>query len=101
MPIRGNKCRFTDKNISNSTTDIGVYALYRYRELIYIGKADGMNGIKSRLQAHKRGDEGRCTQRATSYRRERHRDALARETYLLEEFYERYRRLPRCNERIG
>ena len=101
MPIRGNKYRFTDKNISNSPTDIGVYVLYEHRELIYIGKGDGMNGIKSRLRAHKRGDEGRCTQRATSYRRERHRDPSAREVYLLEEFYKRHSRLPRCNERIG
>ena len=100
MPIRGNLHRSTGSNISNSPRDIGVYALYR-RELIYIGRADGQGGIRSRLQAHRRGDEGRCTQRANSYRCERHRDPSAREAYLLEEFYERYGRLPRCNERIG
>ena len=100
MPIRGNLHRFTDSNISNSPRDIGVYALYR-RELIYIGRADGQGGIRSRLQAHRRGDEGRCTQRANSYRHERHRDPVERETYLLEEYFDSHGRLPRYNERIG
>ena len=101
MPIRGNLYRFTDKNIDNAPTDSGVYTLYRYGELIYIGKAAGIGGIRSRLRSHKRGDEGRCTQRTTSYRRERCRDPLAREIYLQEEYLRKYRRLPRCNDRIG
>ena len=101
MPIRGKLRRFTDKNISNSPRDIGVYVLYERGELIYIGKGDGENGIRSRLQSHKRGDEGRCTQRATSYKRERSKKPLARETYLLKEYYKKHGKLPRCNERIG
>jgi hypothetical protein len=101
MPIRGKLYRFTDTNISNSPTDIGVYALYERGELIYIGKGDGKGGIRSRLRSHKRGDEGRCTQRATSYRRERCSDPSAREVYLQEEYLKRYGRLPRCNDRIG
>ena len=101
MPIRGNLYRFTDTNICNSPTDTGVYALYERGELIYIGKGDGKGGIRARLQSHKRGDEGRCTQPATSYRRERSSNPSAREIYLQEEYLERCGRLPRCNDRIG
>ncbi len=97
MPIRGNSHRFTDNNISNAPIGNGVYALYRYRELIYIGQG----GIRSRLQSHKRGDEGRCTQSATSYRRERSSNPVAREIYLLEEYHTRHGQLPRCNDRVG
>jgi len=101
MPIRGTKKRFTDKNISNSPTDSGVYALYRYNELIYIGMGDSVGGIKSRLQSHKKGYEGKCTQNATSYKRERHSDPETREIHLQEEYIRAYGKLPRCNDRVG
>ena len=101
MAIRGKLYRFTERNISSAPTDIGVYALYRHGELIYIGKADSRGGIRSRLLCHKRGDEGRCTQQATSYKRERHSDPLAREIYLQEEYLRKYGGLPLCNDRIG
>ncbi len=70
MAISGDKYTFTDKNISNSPTSKGVYALYDGEITIYIGKGDGANGIRERLQAHKRGDEGSCTKGASHYRRE-------------------------------
>jgi len=101
MPIRGKLHRFTDTNISNSPTDTGVYALYERGKLICIGKGDGKDGIRVRMQSHKRGDEGRCTQRATSYRRERSSNPSVREVYLLEEYLAKHGALPRCNDRIG
>ena len=100
MPIRCQSHRFTDTNVSDSPTDIGVYALYEHRELIYIGKGEGQEGIRTRLQYH-RNRNNPCTRNATSYRCERNRDPAQREIHLLEEYQKGHRRLPRCNERIG
>ena len=98
MPISGDKYSFTDENISKSPTDIGVYALYDDAETIYIGKAEGENGIRERLQAHKRGDEGSCTQNASDYRREVCSNPSSREKELMQEYYDTNGRLPRCND---
>jgi hypothetical protein len=65
MPISGDKYQFTQTNVDKSPTKEGVYALYDDTVTIYIGKGDGENGIRARLQAHKRGDEGNCTQGAS------------------------------------
>lgn len=100
MPIRGKKHRFTDNNISNSPTDNGVYVLSRHGELIYIGKGEGAGGIKSRLQAAKRGDT-RGVKTSTSFQTERSKDATRREQQLLEEYKQKYGKLPRHNNKIG
>lgn len=97
MPITGEKYPFTDKNINNSPQDTGVYALYDGDPTIYIGRASGDNTIRARLQAHKRGDEGKCTQGATDYRREVTSSPVGREQELLEEYKRVYGKLPRCN----
>lgn len=70
MAISGDKYSFTQENVDRSSTQNGIYALYDGNETIYIGRGDGENGIRARLQAHKRGDEGSCTKYATHYRRE-------------------------------
>jgi len=101
MPISGDSYTFNDENISNSPTDEGVYALYNGTVTIYIGKGEGENGIRARLQAHKRGDEGVCTLQATAYRRELCEDPTLREAELLQEYKQTYGHLPPCNERIG
>ena len=67
MAISGKEYPFTQENVDQSPTDDGVYALYDEGVTIYIGKGDGTNGIRARLQAHKRGDEGKCTQGASHY----------------------------------
>ena len=96
MPITGNLYDFTDENISASPAVPGVYALYYGNgECVYIGSATV--SIKSRLQVHKRGDEGRCTQVSSHYKREPHDDPLGRERYLLREYYQQHSSLPRCN----
>ncbi len=100
MPIRGTKHRFTNPHINGSPTDSGVYVLYEYTELIYIGKGDGKEGIRTRLQYHKNKNNP-CTKNATSYCCERSRDPVEREKYLLEEYLEEHGKLPRCNGRIG
>lgn len=99
MPIRGKKRRFTNTNISNAPNCDGVYGIYRYEELIYIGKGEGKNGIKSRLQAAKRESRGRGN--ATSLQFERSRNPSAREKQLLEQYEELHGKLPRYNDRVG
>lgn len=99
MPITGNRYEFTDKCISGSPEEHGVYALFDGDELIYYGRAAGKDvTIRSRLRDHKDGYEGRCTQKATSYMREITESAKSREAGLLEEYEEKHGCLPRCNE---
>ena len=102
MPITGDKYDFTEKNVNASPEKHGVYALFDGDELTYYGRAvgDGVT-IRSRLQAHRGGYEGKCTQKATSYMREITEAARTREVELLEEYKRRYGKLPRCNERLG
>jgi len=101
MPVSGDLYTFNDWNINRSPTGKGVYSLHKGDETIYIGKGDGEDGIRARLQAHKRGDEGPCTESATAYRREVCSNPSSRETELLEEYIRINGRLPRCNKRIG
>lgn len=98
MAISGKKYPFTQKNVDNSPTDDGVYALYDEDIKIYIGKGDGVNGIRTRLQAHKRGDEGKCTQEASHYRREVCTNPKSREKEELQEYEDANGELPRCND---
>jgi excinuclease UvrABC nuclease subunit len=102
MPIGGSKYLFSKDNVDKAPDEHGVYELYDGDELIYIGRAAGTGvTIRTRLQAHRRGDEGRCTQRATHYRREVNSRPIGREAELIREYVTRYGRLPRCNERFA
>ena len=98
MPIAGNDYPFTQNNVDKSPADDGVYALYDGTITIYIGKGDGVNGIRARLQAHKRGDEGSCTQGASHYRRVVCSNPITREQELLQEYKNANGVLPRCND---
>lgn len=98
MPITGDRYPFTQKNVDSSPTDDGVYALYDEAVTIYIGKGDGISGIRARLQAHFRGDEGKCTKGASHYRREVCNNPTTRERELLQEYKNANGMLPRCND---
>lgn len=100
MAFSGDKYDFTQDNVDKSPTGKGVYALYDGSVTIYIGKGAGENGIRERLQAHKRGDEGSCTQNASDYRREVCSNPATRETQELEAYKEANDKLPRCNDVI-
>lgn len=100
MALSGDKRSFTKENADNSPTDEGVYALYDNGVTIYIGKGDGENGIRARLQAHKRGDEGSCTKNATHYRREVCSNPQTMERALLQEYLDANGKLPRCNDKM-
>ncbi len=97
MAITSDRHTFTQENVDQSPTGEGVYALYDGNVTIYIGKGEGKNGIRERLQAHKRGDKGSCTQNASHYRREVCRYPTTRERQELEAYEEANGKLPRCN----
>ena len=101
MPVHGDYFKFAFENLAFCPTYKGVFSLHDGDETIYIGKADEADGLRGRLQAHRRGDLGPCTQQATAYRRELHTDPSARQRALLEEHRRIYGRLPRCNELNG
>lgn len=96
------KYPFLEEVIAYAPNENGVYLLYEGDELIYIGRAVGaFVTIRSRLQAHWRGDEGACTQRATAYGWHICPDGSQLEADLLAAYRQTYGRLPRCNSRIG
>jgi excinuclease UvrABC nuclease subunit len=97
MPVSGDKYSFTQDNVNGSPDKPGVYALYDGNAVIYYGKAEA--SIRSRLQAHRRGDEGKCTQRATHYKREVCSNPKTREKSLLDAYKTANGKYPRCNER--
>ncbi len=68
MPTSGHKYEFTNKNIDSSPMKQGVYALFDGDSFLYYGRAIGKKvTIRSRLQDHWEGSEGRCTQNASHY----------------------------------
>lgn len=99
MPIQGDKYAFTKKNVDVSPAQAGVYALYQNGATIYIGRAQGgTTTIRSRLQDHYHGRDGRCTQQATDYKREVTSQAASRERELLQEYKNQNGKLPKCND---
>ena len=97
MPINQALLDFTDNNISDAPDTPGVYGLYYAdRACRYYGS--GTVSIRTRLQAHKRGDEGNCTKIASFYNWELSSTPLSRERQLLREYQEQYGKLPLCNE---
>ena len=91
--------KFTKKSVDAAPEEHGVYKLYDGDELIYIGRADGKGvTIRSRLQSHFRGDEGRCTEEATSYEREVTEGAKYWEDKLLADYKKAHGKYPRCND---
>jgi hypothetical protein len=95
MPINGEQYPFTQQNVDSSPEQAGVYELLDNGTTIYYGSATV--SIRSRLQSHKAGREGPCTQGATTYKREVCSNPRERERQLLQEHMQRYGRLPRCN----
>ena len=91
MAISGEKYPFTQGNVDKSPTSAGIYTLYDENVTIYIGKGDGENGIRARLQAHKKGDEGSFTKKASHYRREVCSNPASREKELLQEYKQEHR----------
>lgn len=93
---------FTKQNVDAAPVAAGVYYLYRYGELIYIGRAQGGTvTIRSRLQRHLQGYEGYCTMSAEYFGFEICTNPVKREVELLTWHRTYYGQLPACNERVG
>ena len=99
MPFADHAHPFTQKNVDNGAAEAAVYLLSDD----YVGQAQGGRvTIRSRPLPDQYAErEGPCTQGATSYARETTTRSAAREKELLEEYERRYKRLPRCNLRVG
>ncbi len=91
---------FVDVEIDIATTLNGVYALYDGSETIYVGKGEGVEGIKGSLKTHKADYEGHCTTQATYFNYEICSSPPLRETALLREHITIWEKLPRCNDVI-
>jgi hypothetical protein len=98
MSFGGGRYRFTRSMLEGAPADPGVYALWEAAELIYYGRA---SGIQLALFEHLCGRAGPCTQRATHYGWEIILDPVAREAELLAEYRAAFNRLPRCNQGLG
>ena len=98
MTVSGNRYPFTQENVDRSPTEKSVCTLYYSYITIYIGKGEGVNGIRERLQSHKRGTEGICTKKATVYQYEVCISPKVRELELLLEYKSIYDKLPSCND---
>ena len=101
MPVRSPKWPFTSAAIEHSPDEWGgVYVLWRGEATLFIGSApDGGRSIKEHRFARLRGERGACTQEATHYGWELAQDPKQRELELLQEYVERHRSYPRCNEK--
>jgi len=98
VPLAGAHFPFTPTLIGASPDEAGVYALWSGEELLYIGRANGRRStIRALLIDHLSGLHGPCTQRSTHYQWELHLRPETRELELLEEYRNKYQRLPRCN----
>jgi hypothetical protein len=97
MPIASPRYAFNRTMVSGAPPDPGVFALWEGDELIYYGRAQG---IQARLQEHLERSHP-CTARATHYGWEIASNPAARELELLNEFRRANGRLPRCNAAAG
>jgi len=93
---------FVPNFVNVAPLEHGVYLLFAFGELIYIGRAFGLGvTIRSRLQSHLAGWEGPCTQAATDFSWLISFTPATDEAMLLAEYKRQHGRLPRCNDRIG
>jgi excinuclease UvrABC nuclease subunit len=101
VTLQGERYRFSDDDISHAPERSGIYVLYNGPQIIFIGKATGTQTIKSKLQSHKKGNEGPCTRHATHFIRELSPSPANRERDLLQEYKNLYLRLPPCNAALA
>jgi len=87
---------FTDLMVVIAPNKPGVYTIWDHAEIIYIGKAE--KSVRSRLEAHRLGNEGPCTMNATHFQVEENNTPAKRERQLIREYLAEHGKLPRCNE---
>lgn len=93
---------FNQQMLDGAPAENGLYSLYSGNELIYIGRAVGVNTtIQSRLRDHMSGREGMCTKSASTYGFLITNDGERLEKRYLAEHEQQFGSLPRCNSRVG
>lgn len=99
MPIGKTRYSFTRKMVDGAPRDMGVYVLWRDRQLLYIGRAlGGSTTIHSRLNDHMSGALCDCSRQATHYSWEIVLQPIVRELELLQEQRDAAGALPPCNQ---
>ena len=96
MAITNPKYRLTRTMVDGAPEEAGVYALWEYDELIYVGRASVTSTIRARLLEHLEAQLP-CTTRATHYSWELSLRPAVRENEILKEYLARHGRVPRCN----
>ena len=89
---------FEQDAVYDAPETAGVYALWRYGEVIFYGHASGGEStIRSCLAEHLAGLRGAPTRRATHCSWETSANPEGRERELLSRFWATFNRLPSCN----
>lgn len=89
---------FSKFGIGSAPKTIGVYCLADGAEVIYVGKAEGEDGIYGRLQGHLSGSEGDCMRSARQYSYQECTDPTQVEFMTIESHVERHGKKPKCND---
>jgi hypothetical protein len=88
--------------VDGAPKDLGVYALWRGQQLLYIGRAlGGASTIASCLNEHMSGARCDCSRQATHYSWEIVLQPIPRELELLNEQATQLGALPPCNQHPG
>ncbi len=90
---------FDHETVYDAPDTPGVYALWRYGEVILYGLADGGDStIRACLAEHLAGLRGEATRSASHCSWEVSSNPAARERQLLSDFWATFDRLPSCNQ---
>jgi hypothetical protein len=98
----GEQIPFDSRNVAEAPALPGVYLLYRHHRLIYIGLAAAGASIRERLQHHRRGHGGPCTQSATEFDYEASTDPVPLYRHYVAVYLDATGGLmPDCNEDVA
>ena len=98
MSISSPWVRLNSNGVASVPNKEGVYELAdNARTRIYIRRSNDLN---RRLHDHQNTTDA-CLRAAESFRYELTSSSERRERELLDEFYQQFRRYPRCNDRRG
>jgi hypothetical protein len=92
---------FTLTMLEYAPDNSGVYLLWDGDEIIYIGRAQGEQSVKTCLLAHRSGSLGECTKRATHYSWVISVWPSVVEAQLIGQFHQKYGREPRCHNKAS
>jgi hypothetical protein len=92
---------FTQAMLEYAPDNPGVYLLWDGDEIIYIGRAQGAQSVKTCLLAHNAGSLGECTKRATHYSWVISVWPSVVETQLIGQFHQKHKREPRCHNKAA